>query len=126
MRCLLKSALVLVVACGAGVALAGPLDRNAGSKVNGDMIGQPAASANSNYAGTSANRSFSYAPAPAPAAAGPSEAQTVPAPPAQMAAPQTAVRRYSYQPMQPVYRAGQVAQPSYLRIDRKVLGTYGE
>ena len=120
MRCLLKSAFVMLVACGAGVAFAGPLDRTAASKANGDMIGHPAtapaATMYRNYTGNT-NRSFSYAPAP-------SAAQAVPAPPVQAAAPRPAVRRYSYQPMQQVYRAPQSAEPSYLRLDRKVLGTY--
>jgi hypothetical protein len=125
MRCVLS---VLLVACVAAVASAGPLDKNAGSKINGDMIGTPAAApvyqANANP-GT-ANRSFSYAPAPAQAqvAQAPRTAQAVPAPPVQRTSPQ--MRRYSYQPMQqPVYRNQQTWQtPSYLHPDRKARFQY--
>ncbi len=89
MQCFIRGLFVMVVACGAGVVLAGPLDRNAASKANGDMVGNaPAASAPRAY------RSFSYSPAPAPAPA-PRVASAMPAnpaPPAQ-AVPTAPVRR---------------------------------
>jgi hypothetical protein len=133
MRCS-KCLLVALVACGSGVAMAGPLDRNAASKATGDMIGQ---------APERSSRAFSYSPAPvmqssrafsyspAPAAAAPQAVQAVPAPPVQVApapamqaqaAPSAPVRRYSYQAAPRYYRAPQQAQPGYLRVDKKILG----
>ncbi len=122
---------MMVVAASSGVVLAGPLDKNAASKANGDPIGHPQAIPTyNNYITYGANRSFSYNPAPQPAPA--PSASATPAPPVQAApAPQapavaqTPVRRYSYQP-QPMTRRSysygtQSPQPLYLRVDKKVL-----
>ncbi len=126
MRSMTKSLLVLVVVCSAGVAVAGPLDKNAASKVNGDMIGRALVARAYNYnmgGATIAQRSFSYSPAPVQTTA-PQVAAAVPAPPVQ-AAPQAApARRYSYQPATaaPRYYGNATAnQPNYLRVDKKVL-----
>jgi hypothetical protein len=122
MRCS-KSLLMALIACGSGVAMAGPLDRNAASKATGDMVGQAPIER--------ASRAFSYSPAPVVVA--PQTAQAIPAPPVQAVPAQAApvqamqaqaapVRRYSYQPAPRYYGAQQAAQPGYLRVDKKILG----
>ena len=127
MRCLSKSLWVVLVACGASVAVAGPWDKNAASKINGDMIGTPAQAApayrvyNAAPAPIAQNRSFSYAPAPA----------TAPARRKQF-------RHRRCRRRLRRLRSGAVRisrhrnttiglrnpQPGYLRVDRKILGTY--
>ena len=125
MRCFLTTLCAVLVLGSAAVVSAGPLERNAASKANGDMIGRaaPAQPVYRGYAPSTATRSFSYAPSQAPAASTPAPApQAVPAPPVNRA-PAARTRSYSYQPTAPRYYSAQPSvTPNYLRVDKKVLG----
>jgi len=128
------------------LAVAGPWERNAGSKTMGDYTGR----------GRVMRRAYSYAPAanagtavtattapaatPAPVAASAAPAPAKVAAPSEAAKPQaavaqqpgsTSVRRYSYAAPQPTYSAAPsysyrrgTSGPRYINAGRKAMGEY--
>lgn len=118
------ASLAILIAVSAGLAMAGPFERNATSKVVGDGVGVAPRQNRTNQNWT--NRSYSFAPSTTPAPIATESTTT----PDTDTATTNSNRSFSYQTAPnayiPYYNNYQqpIYTPNYTRADRKILGEY--